>query len=632
MKYRPEIDGLRAIAVLPVILFHAGYTSFSGGYVGVDIFFVISGYLITSIIFGDIQAGSYSITKFYERRARRILPALFLMMLISTIAAMLFIPPLGAKNYFQSVVAVALFSSNIQFYRELSDYFGMGAEYMPLLHTWTLAVEEQFYIIYPLFLMIIWKFGKSWVFWILTIIAFISLALANWGSLYFPGASFYLIPTRAWELLLGCLIAIQFRINGRPEWNATLRQLFSFVGVLLIFYAVFMFNSNTPFPSFFTLAPTVGAALIIIFATPITFIGKVLSNKILVTIGLISYSAYLYHLPLFVFTRYITCTELNHSTSLVLTIAAFLLGYISWRFVERPFRNRAFLSTKTVFFCSFAGSIFFVFIGLLGHYTNGFYDYKTSKIAEPRKWIYVDMFKERRERDAVIKQLTERDDAETVKSHHNVLILGDSMAGDFWFAVNVNKDLFKGYRFIKEGLDDLCIPDFREWLENHEKGKYAKCNRSDKFEKIYNLSLGCDEIVLTADWTKKSARSALSLASYFHSRDKRVYVIGKFRNFNISDSSYLFATSSLPINRLGNFMFDRVLSSTQEINNILRTNTAKDKGVMFIDKSKFFCDFTHKTCSLYDTQGKPLIFDGLHVTKVGASYYANALKKAGFFQ
>ena len=200
MKYRTEIDGLRALAVVPVILFHAGFELFSGGFVGVDIFFVISGYLITSLLIEDIEKDRFSILSFYERRARRILPALFLVMLVCIPLAWTWMLPSQMQEFSHSLIAVCLFVSNILFWRE-TGYFGAAAEEKPLLHTWSLAVEEQYYVFFPLFLFFFWRFGKSNVFWLVVILTACSLALSEWAWRNAAMANFYLAPTRAWEAL-----------------------------------------------------------------------------------------------------------------------------------------------------------------------------------------------------------------------------------------------------------------------------------------------------------------------------------------------------------------------------------------------------------------------------------------------
>ena len=374
MKYRREIDGLRALAVLPVLLFHAGFQSFSGGYIGVDIFFVISGYLITSIILGELQTGSFSIIKFYERRARRILPALFLVMLACLPFAWWWMSPTGLQDFSKSVVAVSLFLSNILFWKE-AGYFATANELKPLLHTWSLAVEEQYYVLFPIFLMLAWRLGKRWIIGLLFIAALVSLAASQWALTRYTSAAFYLLPTRGWELLIGALAAFYLlpRENtSDASINLPLYQAASLLGLLLISYSVFALDKFTPFPGINALPPTIGAVLIVLFAKPQTAVGKLLGSKLLVGIGLISYSAYLWHQPLFSFARFSSIQEPDKFAYLALIIVSLLLAYLTWKFVETPFRNKAVVKRKQIFLFGIFGSLFFIGVGLIGFYNNGF--------------------------------------------------------------------------------------------------------------------------------------------------------------------------------------------------------------------------------------------------------------------
>ena len=370
MDYRREIDGLRALAVLPVIFFHAGFQTFSGGFVGVDIFFVISGYLITSIILAEMEAGTFTLANFYERRARRILPALFVVMALCLPFAWLWLLPQDMKSFSQSLVAVSAFASNVLFWRT-SGYFDTAAELKPLLHTWSLAVEEQYYLLFPLFVLLTWRFGKTWILKSLFAVFIISLAAAHWGSTNKPVFTFFLLPTRGWELLIGGFIAFYFSLGHKQLSHKWLNELGSLIGVSLIAYSIFSFDSKTPFPSLYTLVPTVGTALIIFFTTPQTSTGKLLGSKIFVGVGLISYSAYLYHQPLLAFAKHRSIDEPSSLLIGLLIAATFCLAYFSWRFVEAPIRNKQRINRKQLFtFCVLASFAFALF-GLIGHFNKG---------------------------------------------------------------------------------------------------------------------------------------------------------------------------------------------------------------------------------------------------------------------
>jgi peptidoglycan/LPS O-acetylase OafA/YrhL len=398
--YRAEIDGLRALAVLPVMLFHAGIEQFSGGYVGVDVFFVISGYLITSILLAELAQGSFSLVGFYERRARRILPALFLVMLACIPFAWAWMTPDQLRDFGRSLVAVTVFGSNLLFWIE-SGYFGAAAEVKPLLHTWSLAVEEQYYVVFPLLMMGLWRFGKRRLVGVITAIAVLSFALSQFGGnlawlrgdpdtsfrwMAVPEYAFYLTPARAWELLLGALCA--FYLFRRPVPKLGLgREAGAATGIALICYSIVAFDRSTPFPGAFALVPTIGTALIILFATTGTAVARLLSARALVGVGLISYSAYLWHQPLFAFARLRTLGEVPVSVFLVLTLVALALAYLSWRFVEKPFRTRRYFSQRQVFTMAACASTAMLALGLSGHITRGFadrYDPGMVQLQSPR--------------------------------------------------------------------------------------------------------------------------------------------------------------------------------------------------------------------------------------------------------
>jgi len=368
LKYRPEIDGLRALAVVPVILFHAGFELFSGGFVGVDVFFVISGYLITTILIEDIENNRFSIVNFYERRARRILPALFFVMFACIPFAWMWMLPGQLRDFSQSLMAVGLFSSNILFWLE-SGYFEPAAEAKPLLHTWSLAVEEQYYVLFPIFLFFAWRFGKNRVFFIIVILAAISLGLSEWGWRNQAAANFYLAPTRAWELFAGSLAAFVVLKRG-VQSNNTL----SLIGLAAILFAILAYDESTPFPSLYALVPVAGVALLVLFAGAETLAAKLLSTRFFVALGLISYSAYLWHQPLFAFARMRLSENPSSEFMLLLSILSIVLAIFSWRYIEKPFRDKGkiFASKRALLRTVIPSFILFMCIGFFGYINDGF--------------------------------------------------------------------------------------------------------------------------------------------------------------------------------------------------------------------------------------------------------------------
>lgn len=370
MKYRAEIDGLRAFAVVPVIFYHAGFKLFSGGYTGVDVFFVISGYLITTILLAELATGAFSLIHFYERRVRRIVPALFVMMFVCLPVAWFLLLPDGMKKFSASLVAVSFFASNILFW-QTSGYFDSATELKPLIHTWSLAVEEQYYILFPLFLMIVWKLQTRWIVGLLGIVFVASFAGAQWLSVTHPSFAFYMLPTRAWELLVGTFVAFYHAHGNIKIHNHAIEQCGSCIGLLLITFAFFSYDDQTPFPSIYSLAPTLGAAFIIIFATHKTAVGKLLGSKIFVYIGLISYSAYLWHQPLFAFVRERSLEVPSIYLMGALIILSFGFAYLSWRYIERPFRHKYLFTRNRVFVCGALCTALFIGVGVAGYFSRG---------------------------------------------------------------------------------------------------------------------------------------------------------------------------------------------------------------------------------------------------------------------
>ena len=370
IAYRPEVDGLRAVAILSVILFHAGVEGVSGGYVGVDIFFVISGYLITAIIAKEVSRGEFSIVNFWERRVRRILPALFFVLVFTVVGAWYILLPVELDSFFDSLVAVSFSVSNLFFWKT-SGYFDSASELKPLLHTWSLAVEEQFYLGFPALLLLLWKFGRRVILGVVVAIAILSLLMSQYGSTSHPDANFYLIPTRAWELMIGALVALHLVTSPNREPHSFLAEASSLMGLFALIFSIIWFDETVPFPSAYGLIPTVGTALIILYATPENFVGRLLANRIFVGIGLLSYSAYLWHQPLFTFARHLAIGEASEYHLLGLGALSFLFAYFSWRFIERPFRQKGRFNRRQVFSFGLVGTVIFVTVGIAGSVMNG---------------------------------------------------------------------------------------------------------------------------------------------------------------------------------------------------------------------------------------------------------------------
>ncbi|WP_338506315.1 acyltransferase family protein [Pseudomonas poae] len=361
LAYRRDIDGLRAIAVLAVVLFHFGVPGVTGGFVGVDVFFVISGFLITSIIWRERQAGRFSFVEFWARRARRILPALFVMIVATLVAGWFLLAPKDYEELGRAAHYQVIFTSNLLFARQ-HGYFEAASDIKPLLHTWSLAVEEQFYILFPLLLTLLSSRLKHWRLALFGVLL-VSFGMSVWAVEHEPQKAFFLLHLRAWELLAGAMLAVM----PAREWRASpaLAQCVSLAAMGLILIAVFGFDSHTAFPGATALLPVLGVVgLIWANGQQYTWVGRLLSSRLMVGVGLISYSWYLWHWPVFVYANYAAVDGLSATELGGLMLLSLVLGYLSWRFVETPFREKRLLATRKAILVAAAVGI--LSIGLTG--------------------------------------------------------------------------------------------------------------------------------------------------------------------------------------------------------------------------------------------------------------------------
>jgi peptidoglycan/LPS O-acetylase OafA/YrhL len=365
--YRAEVDGLRALAVVAVVLFHAGVPGLSGGFIGVDIFFVISGFLITLILMRDIEAGEFSLLRFYERRVRRILPALFLVVIATAPIAWVVMLPSQREAMAESLAALAIFISNLLFGAQ-QGYFSPDAAELPFLHTWSLSVEEQFYVFFPLLLAFLWRFGGRVTAAVLAALLLASLALAQYGSWRDPSLNFYFTGSRIWELMAGALTALAERRFGKR-----VAEIPALVGLAALALPLFLYGETTPNPSVWTAIPVAGTALFLFYGRGGSLVGRMFSLRPVVTVGLISYSAYLWHHPLFAIARLATGAEPSPLAMAALIVATFGLAVLSWRYVEMPFRRPPLLLPRrpALFGSALSGLALMLAVGVAGWAVKG---------------------------------------------------------------------------------------------------------------------------------------------------------------------------------------------------------------------------------------------------------------------
>jgi peptidoglycan/LPS O-acetylase OafA/YrhL len=442
INYRPEIDGLRAVAVLSIILYHCnlsifGMSLFEGGFVGVDIFFTISGYLITSIILKEIYAtGSFSFKHFYERRIRRIIPAFLFVIICSLPFAYILLLDSSLQDFSRSIIASIFFLSNFYFWGTNNIYGQESSLLKPFLHTWSLSIEEQFYILFPIIVLIIFTYFKKYFFKIIFSIFIISIIFATWSANtdmnfklqiyksfninFFSNSNFYLLPSRLFELLLGSLLSYM-KINnvGTKSLKSykILYVTFPGIGFFLIIYSIFFYNDKMFLPSFYSLIPLTGTCLIIWYSKKDEFFTKILSSKIFIFFGLISYSLYLFHYPIFAFARIIYAFDHSIFIKILLIITTIIISIFSYYFIEKPFRNKKIISLEKLITMVLIMSVLIISFNLYILKENGI----KSRLP-----------------NALQERLSNNEEVLFSKKdgQKNVVLIGDSHAGDLEFYLN----------------------------------------------------------------------------------------------------------------------------------------------------------------------------------------------------
>ncbi|MDQ0511519.1 acyltransferase family protein [Ancylobacter amanitiformis] len=593
MKYRIEVDGLRAIAVLPVIFGHAGFSLFHGGFVGVDIFFVISGYLITTIIMGDLDAGRFSVLRFYDRRLRRILPALFLVIAATLPFAYLWMMPDEFKNFGQSIVATLLFSNNMLL-AMTADYWSLESMFKPLIHTWSLGVEEQYYMIVPVALFLMWKYARAYVLPAMVVLFIFSLMVAVWGVAHFPAIAFYILPTRGWELLAGAILAYWLAYRAAPSPKGVRQEVASLAGLAMIAGSVVGFDDSFLSPGLWLLIPVGGAVLVIAFAVEGTLAYRLLSSRVLVGIGLISYSLYLWHQPLFALARIHAVDQVGPQTYAMLIVANFILSYLTWRFVEAPFRNREMIGRRSFIAVSVVSSICLLGAGLYLNKTYGMYwrvfD-RNENIADIDKRIY---------NSRVFEYKKSHFDSD---GRRRIFVVGDSFGRDF---INMTTETFdvSNIEIAYSDTAQACIE-----------------NRSDSADK--SLFDAADIIVFASGYdTPDSIRQHCVQRdiTWADERGKEIFFVGtKHFGYNLnwiiqlSSNDRANQYNKIPEFSLRNQKLDEEIVPSPNFISLLGA-VSRDGMV-----------------PITDNNGKMLSTDRRHVTKYGAIYFGDhALKPSAY--
>ena len=611
--YRPEIDGLRAIAVTAVIIYHAkvnffGHQLFGGGFIGVDIFFVISGYLITSIILNELLTkGSFSFKYFYERRIRRILPVLLFVMLASLPFAWIYLVPSGIIDFSKSILYSIGFGSNFYFHYSGQEYGNLSGSFKPFLHTWSLSVEEQYYILFPIIILFTFKYIRKYLINILIIGFITSLLLADWTSKNYSSVSFYFLHTRMWELLAGSLLAYFESKIGRSTKFTILNQKLPFIGLILIGYSFLFFNDGMFHPSFYTLLPIIGVSLIIWFSNENELITKILSTKLFVGVGLISYSLYLWHYPIFSFVKINGVLSGNIMGKFYLIPIVLILSVFSYYLIERPFRNKKYSFKKVSIFLIFLLSTLLIF-NLLVIENNG-YPKRFEKLKKINKNYNPDNIFLAKTRMGVFNI-----NKKFNTKNFNILIAGDSFAEDLYNSLNLNSHRYNGVDFFHDGYDYNLITN-DELIKNS------------------------DMVIYSYDWNDARLKNLKNDLRQIQNLNANIAITSSSNEYKVSSGLYtlldykiLFEKNFFDYYGLKKLYFrNRLIDSKSNINQKLKKFTTKEK-LKYLNREDFMCEILKNQCDYVDKDGNKLLYDYGHYTKYGAKFFGKKIYESNWLQ
>lgn len=630
MRYRAEIDGLRAIAVLSVLSFHFGFVPFSGGYVGVDIFFVISGYLISLILLSDISNDTFKLKTFYDRRIRRLFPALLAMMALSFVFAHYLFMPDEFEEFAQSVVASTLYVSNIFFWLK-SDYFAGPSELKPLLHTWSLAVEEQFYLIFPLVLMLSVKYLRAYTFYILSALLLLSFIAGVLTLNVDSSAAFFLLPTRIWELLLGSLLAY-WHFSGRVT-HGKYSSYIGAIGLLMILVSVLYYDKSTAFPGINALLPVVGTAMVLADQSGKGWLVRLLCSAPLVFVGKISYSLYLWHWPVLVFYGYWLIRPFENADKLIMLFMSLGLSLISYYMLEKPFRK----PVKTFSFAKSLGvsalfSIIFVSLGLYVSHEEGLPHRAPFALVSTDSLItnhtelsnYHAKLHRQLETSCFLKaeQKFEYWVPEDCKikgsdSAHTSLLWGDSHANHLIVGLTSIRSELKHDLYIFSNAG--CPPILDLQIAGRPN---CAANNAGMFESLKRLNI--KRVYLAASWHYAIEQSGMSIdelrdtITSIQSKGVEVILINQLPIYSIASPEYLLA-------RLANadaLDKDYLLKPARGLNLAKKLQRAFP-NVQIVDLHRAFCN-TEGRCAIYKN-GKLTVVDQAHLSIPGSSIAAEFL-------
>jgi peptidoglycan/LPS O-acetylase OafA/YrhL len=618
VKYRPDIDGLRAIAVLSVIFFHVGFGRFGGGWVGVDVFFVISGFLITRLIRDEYQAGTFSFAGFYARRARRLFPSFFFTVAASFIAGSVIFDPVYLQHFAGEVVYAIVAASNF-FYWLDGGYFGVAEQYKPLLHTWSLGVEEQFYLIWPLTIVLVLRYCRRYLWLVLTAASLASLFLAEY--FFWIGdarAVFMLLPARIFEFAIGAMLVWLVKYQSRSR---LLLDIALVLGLALIFVAVFGFTTSTPFPGIYALVPCLGAALAIFGGTS-THLRFILANRLMVGIGKISYSLYLVHWPIIVFYGYHRLNPLDYLEKTTICVGSIAAAALMYTWIEQPFRDprRVRFSSRAALGLACTAAMLVVLIPSAIVWAKGGLIWRGSvqevNIAELER---LEQVRKQNEVDDFLRgRLFDSD------RRIKLMFVGDSHSGDLAAAMFLTLGHEK-YDYARTTFARECFSsiDLRPWILRKTHAKSSCEVQLDALRKNPSLAQA-DYLFIVDRWSEETIKGFPEGLALLRGLTKaRIIVVGQNAIFPTFDDSLRFLDRN-QLARLNGAMYDAKSPVDVLINQELRTLAATN-GLSFIDRQSVVCSEVSKLCQVLAPDGGFLYQDSNHWSYEGRIVFGKVL-------
>lgn len=635
-SYRPEIDGLRAVAIFAVMTYHAeiifgNFKVFTGGYLGVDIFFVISGYIITKIAVNEYQSGKFSIKKFFYRRIRRIFPVLLVVALVTICAGWYILLPSLFVSLSESIISSLIFSSNFYFNYSDQIYGNDNGLIKPFLHTWSLSIEEQFYIVFPFALIYCFKKKSYNLLVILLIVSFFT----TFSFLKIPKENFYFIYSRAWELLFGAVICIYEKKIMKVKFFRNNLSIFKVLSFILLFYSMLMFDHTTAHPSYITLLPIIFISILIIEDHKKGLVDQLLSLKIVVFVGLISYSLYLWHYPVYAYVRITEIASGDIFIKILSIIIIFIVSCISYFFIEKPIKKIKKISKKIlVSILIFTLTILVICMGII--LEDG---YKNRFKSISQKYSNYEMDNEVLQKNTH-NFLNKNKKISYIKTKKNVLVIGDSHSIGIINSFLLNKNIFEEFEFAQRRIElDFILPD-KKIINTKEKIYKMNLTKETLLSEVYQ---DADIVVISYRFSSKGIGDLMELIKILKKGNKKIILMSSTNEYPSYSGIYTTEYDRFIIKKFRSNeaiksddltkLMKKLYQEKKDFKslNLKLKKIAQDQNIKFFSKQKYLCDDLKLECLVITDKGKKLFFDYGHLTIAGSEFIGKKLKELKIF-